>query len=210
MPTSSAMFKNILTPEQIELLPLIKRFSNDFYLVGGTAIALQIGHRQSIDFDLFSRTLINREQIKKLIVGNNYTLDVIFEDGDQVNGIINKVKVTFYEYPYPVKPEVKFEDIVSMPSLLTLGAMKAFALGKRAKWKDYVDLYFLLRDHFNINQISDQAESIFGGMFNAKLLRQQLVYYKDVNYNEPIDFVTTPVSNEEIEKFLNQVATEKI
>lgn len=48
------MFDNILTENQKKILPLIKIFSPDFYLVGGTAIALQIGHRRSIDFDLFS------------------------------------------------------------------------------------------------------------------------------------------------------------
>ena len=47
------MHKEIFTKEQTDLLPLIKEFSKDFILVGGTAIALHIGHRQSIDFDLF-------------------------------------------------------------------------------------------------------------------------------------------------------------
>ena len=48
------MHKEILTKEQVELLPLLKEFKGKFYLVGGTAIALHIGHRRSIDFDLFS------------------------------------------------------------------------------------------------------------------------------------------------------------
>lgn len=204
------MFKNILTPKQLELLPLIQKFSGEFYLVGGTAIALQIGHRQSIDFDLFSRKPINREQIKKIIVGNNYQMETVFEDGDQLHGFVDGVKVTFYEYPYPIKPEVKLDNVISMPSLLTLGAMKAFALGKRAKWKDYVDVYFLLKNHFTLEQISGEAEKIFEGGFNAKLLRQQLIYYADVDYSEPIEYVTDSVSNEEIEKFLTTVATEKI
>jgi len=51
------MHKEILNNNQIELLPLIGEFSKQFILVGGTAIGLQIGHRQSIDFDLFSNKL---------------------------------------------------------------------------------------------------------------------------------------------------------
>ena len=47
------MHKEILSENQIELLTLVKQFKRDFYLVGGTAIALHIGHRRSIDFDLF-------------------------------------------------------------------------------------------------------------------------------------------------------------
>ncbi len=61
------MFKEILTQEQIELLPFIKKFAKDYYLVGGTAIALHIGHRRSIDFDLFTQHNIKRKQIKNII-----------------------------------------------------------------------------------------------------------------------------------------------
>ena len=56
------MFKKILNPAQEKLLPLLKMFRNEFYLAGGTAIALQIGHRKSVDFDLFSA--------KKILVGS--------------------------------------------------------------------------------------------------------------------------------------------
>jgi hypothetical protein len=204
------MFKNILNSDQQKLLSLIQRFSDKFYLVGGTAIALQIGHRKSIDFDLFCPQEINRNQIRKTISDANVDIQVIFEDGDQLHGIVNNVKLTFYQYPYPIDPQIPFDNIIKMPSLLTLGAMKVFALGKRAKWKDYVDMYFLLRDHFSLQEISDHAERIFGGMFNAKLLRQQLMYYKDVNYYEPIEYVVDPIENQEIELFLTEVATEKI
>lgn len=210
MYTSSVMYKNILNPDQLELLPFIQRFSDQFYLVGGTAIALQIGHRKSIDFDLFSATPFHREKVKKSIAESGHSMNVIFEDGDQLHGIIQNVRLTFYEYPYPIQAEVKLDDIISMPSLLSLGAMKVFALGKRAKWKDYVDMYFLLRDHLTLNQISDQAEKIFGGLFNAKLLRQQLIYYKDVNYSEEIEYLGDPVSNETIEQFLTAIATEEL
>ena len=58
--------------------------------------------------------------------------------------------------------------------LLTLAAMKAYALGGRAKWKDYVDLYVLLRDHFSLAQISEKSKDIFGAYYNEKLFREQL------------------------------------
>jgi len=61
------MHKHILTKEQIQLLPLIKQFRKDYYLVGGTAIALYLGHRRSVDFDLFSNGTIRRRRIKRII-----------------------------------------------------------------------------------------------------------------------------------------------
>jgi len=62
------MHLEILSKEQIELLPFISQFKRSFYLVGGTAIALQIGHRQSIDFDLFTaKKKLNKSRIKQKI-----------------------------------------------------------------------------------------------------------------------------------------------
>ncbi len=68
--------------------------------------------------------------------------------------MIDGVKVTFFAYPFEITAPVAFEKYIKIPSLLTLGAMKAYALGHRGKWKDHVDLYFILRDHHTIGEIS--------------------------------------------------------
>jgi hypothetical protein len=93
-----------------------------------------------------------------------------------------------------------------MPDLLTLAAMKAFALGQRAKWKDYVDLYFIIREYYSISKISKRAEQLFGGGFNEKLLRVQLSYFEDVSYEEKIEYmkgfeVSDAVVKRELKKF---------
>ncbi len=197
------MYKNILNPDQLELLPFIQQFANDYYLVGGTAIALQIGHRKSIDFDLFRRSTINREQIQKNIKEGGYNLQVIFEDGDQLHGIINNVRLSFYEYPYPIRPEIRLDDGILMPSLLSLGAMKAFALGKRAKWKDYVDLYFIMKQYFSIREIADNTRKIFGEEFNEKAFRSQLAYFKDIDYTEKVIYLKDhKIGDQDIKKAL--------
>jgi len=69
------LHKEILTKKQIEIMPLIKSFSQDFGLVGGTAIALHIGHRRSIDFDLFTKKEFETKNdiIKKFLVGKSLT-----------------------------------------------------------------------------------------------------------------------------------------
>ena len=71
-----------------------------------------------------------------------------------------------------------------MPDLLTLAAMKAFALGGRAKWKDYVDLYLILRNHFSAKEICDMANALFADVFNPLLFKKQLSYFADVNYSD--------------------------
>jgi hypothetical protein len=85
---------------------------------------------------------------------------------------------------------------------LTLAAMKAFALGRRAKWKDYVDLYFILRDHYSIEDISNEAIINFGQLFSEKLFRQQLAFHKDINYSEPVEYLLLVPSDDEIRQFL--------
>jgi len=176
----------ILTKEQEELLPLAKKFYKDFGLVGGTAIALHIGHRESIDFDFFSFNKFKAFNIKRRIM-NFKTIDkTIVSKSYEFTFLLNKVKITFFQYPFKINYEIDFDKILKIPSLLTLASMKAYALGKRAKWKDYVDLYFIIKDFHSLQEIIKQAEKIFGNEFNEKIFRTQLSYFEDINYSEKI------------------------
>ena len=197
------MFSEILTENQVKLLPLIKSFADDYFLVGGTAIALQLGHRYSIDFDLFSGKEIDTINIKKRIKKFNLEYKTRHSAFDQFHIDISDVRLTFFEYPYNIKAEVWFEKNCRMPDLLTLSAMKCMALGGRAKWKDYVDMYFILKEKFTLKEISEKASEIYGNDFNEKLLRQQLAYFKDIDYTEQVIFRPKYKANEdEIKNFL--------
>lgn len=200
------MFDNILTKNQKELLPLIKIFSPDFYLVGGTAIALQIGHRRSIDFDLFSDKDFNFLTVRKKILKKTKIESTLNQGEGELTVIVNKVKLTFYYYPFSIKRKLDFNGIIKLPDLLTLGAMKAFALGKRAKWKDYVDLYFILKK-YSFENLIKKARSIFKNEFNEKLFRAQLCYFDDIDYSEEIDFMPGfEEDDDKIKKFLEEIS----
>ncbi len=202
------MHTQIFNPNQVQLLPLVKQFKREFYLVGGTAIALYIGHRRSIDFDLFKFSPIKPRSILQTISGFEYKFSVTRRVTEQLNVNINDVKFTFYQYPFKISAIEKLEDILRLPNLLDLAAMKAYALGRRSKWKDYVDLYFILKDHFTINQISERTIEIFGQLFSEKLFRAQLSYFDDIDYSEPVEFLVQPVPGEEIKNFLIDKATD--
>lgn len=202
------MYPNILTNEQIELLPFINKFKKNYYLAGGTAIALHIGHRKSIDFDLFTNLPLNKRKISDEIKKLSAPPQPVFFDADQQHYMINGVKCTFLYFPYKIEHPELFEEIIYMPSLLDLSAMKAFALGRRSKWKDYVDLYFILRNHYDLHQIVEKAKEYFPGQITEKLLRNQLVFHKDIDYTEKVDFVIdNPPSEKMIKEFLIEVAT---
>ncbi len=66
--------------------------------------------------------------------------------------------------------------------------MKAYALGRRAKWKDYVDLYFILQRH-TIKEILTQTKRIFAGAFSEVNFREQLSYFDDIDYTEEVEYI---------------------
>ena len=87
--------------------------------------------------------------------------------------------------------------------------MKAYALGGRGKWKDYVDLYFILRDHYSFEEISKRAKKLYKTFFNAKLFREQLAYFTDIDYSESVEYsIADAPSDDMIKKFLTDMATE--
>jgi len=196
------MHPAILTQKQNELLPYLKAFKRKFYLVGGTAIALHLGHRRSIDFDLFCQTDINKKDIRKKLESFPFKIVKLSEDTDQIHFVINDAKITFFNYPYEIEHPLNIGQYLSFPSLLSLASMKAYALGRRAKWKDYVDLFFILRDHHSVEEISREAIKNFGQFYSEKLFREQLAFHKDINYSEPVEYLIDPPSEEEIRLFL--------
>ncbi|MDR0833753.1 MAG: nucleotidyl transferase AbiEii/AbiGii toxin family protein [Candidatus Symbiothrix sp.] len=132
-------------------------------------------------------------------------IEILSDKQQELLSFVSQFKRSFYLVggTYPVTHPVKLDTIISMPSLLSLAAMKAFALGRRTKWKDYVDLYFLLRDSFTVQEISDEAEKIFGDLFSEKLFRQQLAFHADIDYREQVDFLPGfEVGAEEVKDFL--------
>lgn len=199
---SKTMHKNILSQSQTDLLPLISSFGREYYLVGGTAIALYLGHRRSIDFDLFKYATINHKKNIDKIRAFNLPFTVTRRVSEQMNLTINEVKITFFEYPFKVNLQARFETNIKLPSLIDLAAMKAYALGRRSKWKDYVDLFFLIRDFYSIDEIAERAEEIFGELFSNKLFRAQLSYFEDIDYAEEVDYLVTAPTNDEIKDFL--------
>lgn len=182
------MHAEVLMADQIGLLPVLKLFRKEFYLVGGTAIALQLGHRRSIDFDMFTLKPFGSKRVLNVLTKAGKKAHVTRRVSEQLNLVIDGVTLTFFEYPYAVEAAVS-DDVFRMPDLLSLAAMKAFALGRRSKWKDYVDLFFLLRDSFKLAEIERQAGTIFGDEFSAKLFRAQLSFHADIDYTETVDFM---------------------
>ena len=199
----------VLNSRQQRLLGTISGFSLRFYLAGGTAAALQIGHRRSLDFDLFSKQEIDPDLLMNSLARQKVRVDdVLARSADEFTLVVDSVKLSFIFYPYPIRHDLWLDNIITMPDLLSIAAMKAYALGRRARWKDYVDLFMIFQNYYSLSMVTAMARKVFQGAFNERLFREQLCYFDDVDFTEEIDFMLDrPPDNHAIMSFLIQVAT---
>ena len=194
------MHKEIFTSEQLKLLSIVKKFSKSCGLVGGTAIALHFGHRESLDFDLFRFDGFHNYSIETKITKHKAIDTVLVNKKGEYTFLIDGIKFTFFHFPYKINFSESFGDIIKLPDILTLAAMKAFALGRRAKWKDYVDLYFILKANHTVSEIAIEGVEIFGNEFNEKMFRTLLAYFEDIDYSEQVIYKKGFAVNDEVIK----------
>ena len=201
------MHLNVLNEDQQNLLPMLAKFKKEFYMVGGTSIALHIGHRLSIDFDLFKKGKIKPKAIVQKFQDKKEQFKVTLNIEGQLNLSCRNVKFTFFEYEFDIPHAITLQNFITIPELLCLAAMKAYALGRRSKWKDYVDLYFILKDHYSVIQIAAAADKIYGDLFSEKLFRGQLNYFTGINFDEQVEYMPGFEADEEtIKAFLTDAA----
>lgn len=202
------MLEDVLTPEQLSLARRLFPKIEKFYLAGGTALALQIGHRRSVDFDLASSEPIQAFDLERRIMSEGFEIQSVFTaTGDEFSILIEETKITFFYFPFPVQPKILWQTgRIKLPEIDGLGAMKAYALGRRSQWKDYVDLFFLLKFKLSIDDIIEKAKALFSTHFNSKLFREQLCYFEDVDSSETIDYIDYAPEPGEIKSFLKDIA----
>lgn len=147
------LFFNTIEPGTLGLLKEIqsKSFFRDCRLVGGTSLALQYGHRKSVDLDFFGSFLSDSLQIKdELKTIGSY--QVIQESKFIFQYIVEGVKVDFVNYPYKWIDEALNEESLKLASSKDIAAMKLSAITNRGTKKDFIDLYELLA-HFSLKQL---------------------------------------------------------
>lgn len=194
-----------LDPERQKVFEKLKAFQKNFTLSGGTALMLQIGHRLSYDFDLFSDSQlpINLFRTARQACGRETSLQLTTEDILQVK-TPQGVDVHFVYYPYKPLREAITSNSLSLSHLDDLAANKAYTLGRRPVWRDYVDLFFLLKGRlYDIPKMIVLSEKKFSGEFNSKLFLEQLVYFEDVKV-VPITFLKEDYQEDQIKSFLEK------
>ena len=146
----------IIAPETFELIQNLQKMDilKNFHLVGGTALALQIGHRNSIDIDLFTIDDFDDNEIM-VEMNSSFIVNERFKRNNTIICLLNNIKTDFIRHNYPlIRPPI-VEDGIRFLGKEDIAAMKFHAIiqsGKRLK--DFIDIYFLL-NHFSMNQMLD-------------------------------------------------------
>src|SRR5579872_4962265 len=140
-------------------LDLIKRFMSDdkfnnFNLVGGTALALKIGHRVSVDIDLFSATPFHTRDLGHHLA-TVYSATNIRTLGNSIFCFVNDIKIDFLPHEYPLVGNIDILEGIRIVSLQDIGAMKLNAIFNSGhRLKDFVDMYSLL-EKFTLSELLD-------------------------------------------------------
>jgi len=166
---------NPATLELLNTLMTCDEFSKT-RLVGGTAMALQVGHRKSLDLDLFGE--IDFEIINKTKVFKKFNEVVVLKASKNINIFsINGVKIDFVNYDYPWLQEIRIENKIRLARLEDIAAMKLAAITGRGSKKDFIDIYFLLKRYKLRELMEFYNKKYFDG--SEYLVLKSLTYYED-------------------------------
>ena len=191
-----------ITPATRELLNRLMSDDRlqDFALVGGTSLALQLGHRMSVDLDLFNDTDFDAENLKAYL-DKTYHFQADFMERSTVKGEIDGVQIDCIAQCYPWLKPFRIEDNWRLADLEDIAAMKLNAIaGNGTRIKDFIDMAYL-SSVFSLQQMLGFYEQKYHS--NTLMPLKGLIFFDDINRNEPVRMADgKPLQWKRIEKRL--------
>ena len=181
---------SILSEERKKILPHFVAWKDEFYLAGGTALALQIGHRESVDFDFFSPHSFGTEvMIKRLsTLFGEKLFTVIQVEKDTLSIVLHQeIKISFMTYGYELINPLITMDYMNIASIPDIACMKLSAIMQRSALKDYVDLYEIMKT-FSLKQLLLFTKKKYPTIESTVILKS-LSYLEDI-IDEPLIYPT--------------------
>jgi predicted nucleotidyltransferase component of viral defense system len=195
----------ILPEVQLNLFESLssQSFIKDFYLAGGTCLALQIGHRQSVDFDFFIPADFDTSSIINILTQiGSYQRDN--EERNTINGSLNDVRISFFGYKYGIIDDFINYNNIRLAGMKDIAAMKLEAIAGRGSKKDFIDLFFLLQQ-FTLEEIFSFHTQKYGvGLSNQYHHLKSLVYFADAE-SEATPVMIKPIHWDVVKKHITAV-----
>ncbi|MDA3816866.1 MAG: nucleotidyl transferase AbiEii/AbiGii toxin family protein [Prolixibacteraceae bacterium] len=178
------LHKETIDEQTLELLNQLqtKTYLDNFYLVGGTALALKIGHRKSIDIDLFTNYKFDTEQLLENI-SNDFSFELFFSASNTLKGSIQQIQIDILAHRYPLIGHPVIIEGIRMLSTEDIIAMKLNAIsvsGQRVK--DFIDIYFLL-DNYSVKEMINFYKKKYT-QYNEVNVIKSLTWYDDVDLSD--------------------------
>lgn len=186
---------------QRKALESLREFARYGALGGGTALALQLGHRKSVDLDFFLPKQPSLQFVAK-IQRFYRSIETLVRTGDEFSFVSpHQVKMTFLFYPYTALYKKVDTKIIPLFVWQDIALDKAHTIGRRVEWRDYVDLCVCMKRGFSLPKIIRGAEKKFGDSFSAKLFLSQLCDLTDLSETESVEFIGSALSPQEVREF---------
>ena len=190
----------ILDEQRKKLLPLFRKFKDRFYLAGGTGLALQLVHRDSIDFDFFTPEEFSAEALLREVrrVFSGHDIEVVQAGNMTLNLIIDQdIKASFFCVKDKlIKPTHDLGDI-NVASISDIACMKMAAL-TRAQFKDYVDLYYIFKQS-PLDEVAGNCRKKYHA-FEELVYLKALTSFDDISKTDILFIKGKKISIEEIQK----------
>lgn len=200
----------VLTEEEREAFPKLKHFARRGILAGGTALTLQLRHRRSYDFDIFFPDPLPRA-IARAAQNAFGRITVVRNPEEELTFLTSSgLRITFFHYPFKAQFPLIRTHVIPLFSWKDIALDKAYTIGRRAQYRDYVDLFFLMKyKNISIARLIKGARKKFEGLFPEKLFLEQLVYLADVP-PAPIEFLGPAHAPKEIPAFFEKKTKEYV
>jgi predicted nucleotidyltransferase component of viral defense system len=198
------LYPQILPDHTARLLRLLEikqsDFLRQFYLSGGTALSLQLGHRESEDLDFFCERSFQPQEIEHQISSLGALTQTELAKGT-FNCFLDGVKLQFLEYPYPVlEPFIKWQGI-QISSLIDIACTKLQTAGMRGSKKDFVDLFFLLQKYSLETLLTYTKKKYSRVDYSETHILKSLVYFADAD-GQPMPRMHEKVSWDQVKNGL--------
>ena len=197
------LYFDILSENQKKAFLDLKVFSKYGVLAGGTALALQLGHRKSYDFDIFCPKPITKKllfEVKKYFK----KIQILVDSRDELSFISPVgIKISFVFYPFKNLYKPIITENTKIVFWKDIALDKAHTIGRRGQWRDYVDLYFIVQFGFPLKGIVRGAKKKFGDLFSEKLFLSQLSYFGDIK-EFSVDVLTEEIKPQKLQKFFEE------
>lgn len=174
-----------------------------FYLSGGTGVALQLGHRFSLDLDFFTKKdIATKIFIQKIKTRGKFSIER--ETENTLIGIFNGTRVSFLKYDYPLVFDLKQIKEIKVADLRDIGCMKIDAISSRGMKRDFVDLFFICREVISLKHLLSLFKRKYKSVnYNMMHILKSLVYFEDAE-NNPMPRMIVSASWQEIKNFLKK------